>query len=148
MATPKINDQNSANLMKTSRLSKNYVVNIFAAGAAFLAILMYYATKTLSEINFIVMNHPDTSLAAALQDHLYTAAILFFLCFLGFLISTVAYITLLGHRVGGPIVAICAYIRELKKGNYDAKRTLRKNDELVPIMIELQELAQILKKDQ
>jgi hypothetical protein len=52
----------------------------------------------------------------------------------------------LGHRVGGPVVAICNYIQALKAGKYDAPRSLRKNDELTSIMQELNELAEILKK--
>ena len=62
------------------------------------------------------------------------------------MLSTVFYIIVLSHRVGGPSVAIIAFINELKKGNYDFHRNLRINDELVPIMTELKELAEILKQ--
>lgn len=140
-------DQRRAvNYIRTAGLSKGYYLHVLAGGVAFLGILMAYASKILSEVNMVVATIPDAALAASLQDRLMTVAILFFVCFLSFLLCTVFYMVVLSHRVGGPIVAIVHFINELKKGNYDVKRNLRKNDELVPIMLELQDLAKILKE--
>lgn len=60
--------------------------------------------------------------------------------FLAFFLAL--YVT---HRVVGPMVAIRQYIKALKNGDYDAVRTLRKYDELVPIMDDLKELSSKLK---
>jgi signal transduction histidine kinase len=133
------------NYLKTAGLSKGYYLYVFAGGVAFLGILMFYASRLLSEVNIVLANMPDAGLSAALQDRIYTVAILFFICFMAFLTITVFYMIVLGQRVGGPIIAICAYINELKKGNYDAKRSLRKKDELTPIMLELEDLAATLR---
>lgn len=136
------------NYVLTAGLSKGYYVHVLLGGIAFLGILAAYASKILNEVNLIVATIPDADLAALLQERLLTVTTLFFVCFLAFLLCTVFYIIVLSHRVGGPIVAIVHYINELKKGNYDAQRQLRKNDELLPIMLELQDLAKILKGSQ
>lgn len=134
------------NYLKTAGLSRGYYLHIFAGGVAFLGILMAYSSQLLTEINEGIITIQDPELAAGMHDRLYTVAILFFVSFMAFIASTVFYMIVLGQRVGGPVVAICAYIRELKKGNYGAQRKLRKNDELVPIMMELQDLAKTLQK--
>lgn len=134
------------NYIKTAGLSKGYYLHIFAAGVAFLGILLAYASKLLSEVNMIVAAIPDASLSGVLQDRIFMIAMLFFVSFLAFVLSAVFYMIVLGQRVGGPIVAICAVIEELKNGNYEPKRNLRKNDELVPIMDSLKELGAVLKE--
>ncbi len=119
---------------------------MFAGGIAFLGLLMAYASRILAEVNAVALNIPDPGIAADLQDRLFLIAVIFFLSFFAFVTSTVFYMIVLGQRVGGPVIAICAYIQELQKGNYQAKRELRKNDELVPIMTELKILAEELAK--
>jgi signal transduction histidine kinase len=53
---------------------------------------------------------------------------------------------MVSHRIAGPVVAITAFIEELKKGNYDYGRNLRPNDELTLIMDALHDLAPTLKE--
>jgi nitrate/nitrite-specific signal transduction histidine kinase len=134
------------NYLKTSGLRRSYYLHIFAGGVAFLGIIVIYVSHLLAEVQNAVATIPDVELSTFAQDRLLAVAVLFFICFLGFLISTVFYMIVLGHRVGGPVVAICNYIQALKAGKYDAPRSLRKNDELVSIMNELNELAEILRK--
>lgn len=129
------------NYIKSAGLSKGYYLHIFAGGVAFLGILLTYASHLLNEINLVVAAIPDATLSAEIQDRLFMVAIIFFLSFLAFIASTVFYMIVLGQRVGGPVIAICAVIDDLKAGNYQIKRQLRKNDELVPIMNSLHELA-------
>ncbi len=135
-----------ANYLKVSGLSRSYYLHIFAGGVAFLGIILLYVSRLLSEVQTVVQNLPDPQMSANLEDRILAVAILFFVCFGAFLASTVFYMIVLGQRVGGPVVAICAYIEELKAGKFDVRRSLRKNDELQAIMDELQELAAILKK--
>lgn len=136
----------AANYVKMAGLSKGYYLHVFAGGVAFLAIMMAYASRLLSEVNAVAADIPDPMVATNLQDRLFMIAVIFFLSFFAFVTSTVFYLIVVGQRVGGPVIAICAYIQELQKGNYDAKRELRKNDELVPIMAELKILAAKLKE--
>lgn len=136
------------NYLKTSGLRRSYYLHIFAGGVAFLGIIVIYVSRLLGEVQNVVATIPDIELSNSVQDRLLTVALLCFICFLGFLVSTVFYMIILGHRVGGPVVAICNYIQMLKAGKYDQPRSLRKNDELTSIMQELSELAEILKKKQ
>jgi signal transduction histidine kinase len=134
-----------ANFLRTG-LSKGYYLHILSGGIAFLGILMLYAVRLLGQMNTVIETIPDPVLSNNLVEHINTIAILFLISFLCFLGGTVFYMIVLGQRVAGPVIAICSYIEELKAGNYSAKRSLRKNDELVPIMQELRELAEILEK--
>ncbi len=141
-----IEQRRIANYVKMAGLSKGYYLHVFAGGVAFLGILLAYASRLLSEVNAAAATISDPVLSATLQDYLFMIALIFFLSFFAFVASTVFYMIVLGQRVGGPVIAICAYIQELQAGNYDVKRELRKNDELVPIMTELKILAETLKK--
>ncbi|MEM7003103.1 MAG: methyl-accepting chemotaxis protein [Pseudomonadota bacterium] len=55
---------------------------------------------------------------------------------------------ILSHRVAGPMIAILHYIEQIKQGNYDYERELRKSDELQPIHDALQDLARSLREQQ
>ncbi|MEQ1876788.1 MAG: HAMP domain-containing protein [Bdellovibrionia bacterium] len=52
----------------------------------------------------------------------------------------------LSKNVVGPMRALARHIESLKNGNYDHKTTLRKNDELKPLMNGLNELSDKLKE--
>ncbi len=134
------------NYIKQAGLSKGYYLHIFAGGVAFLGILLTYASRLMNEINMVVATIPDAQVAGEIQDRLFMVAVIFFISFLAFMTSTVFYMIVLGQRVGGPVIAICAVIDQLKAGDYVVKRNLRKNDELVPIMNGLHELGAVLKE--
>lgn len=69
------------------------------------------------------------------------------LIFTGLIWSILAFLTLINHRIFGPIDVLKDFIGHLKNGNYDPpKRSLRSNDELKPLMEELNGLADVLKK--
>ncbi len=134
-----------ANYIKSAGLSKGYYLHIFAGGVAFLGILLTYASRLMNEINVVVATIPDVNVAVEIQDRLFMVAVIFFVSFLAFMTSTVFYMIILGQRVGGPVIAICAVIEDFKNGKFETKRQLRKNDELVPIMNSLHELGAVLK---
>lgn len=139
------NQRKVKSMIKTG-LSKSYYLHLFAGGVAFLGILMAFAMQLLARVKVGLESLPDVELSASLTNDISAIAILFLISFLAFLCCTVFYMIVLGHRVGGPVIAICRYIQDLKEGNYNSTRSLRKNDELVPIMTELHELAEVLKK--
>lgn len=66
--------------------------------------------------------------------------------FSAFIIFSFVFALVISHRIAGPVVAIKAFIDELKKGNYDYSRRLRPRDELGDVMDALHELAPILKE--
>ena len=53
---------------------------------------------------------------------------------------------LINHRVGGPMIALIAHIDEIRNGNYDYQRKLRKKDELKPVHEALMNLSRSLKQ--
>lgn len=61
------------------------------------------------------------------------------------LLFSAALAIYLSHRIAGPSRAILAYIDDLKQGQFDSQRVLRKKDDLQPIMASLRELGAILK---
>ena len=65
--------------------------------------------------------------------------------FVAFAVASFVFALMVSHRIAGPLVAITAYIEELKKGNYDYGRKLRPSDELTLIMDGLHELTAVLK---
>ena len=77
--------------------------------------------------------------------HTFQIAQISMVGFVAFAISSFIFALLVSHRIAGPILAITAYIEELKKGNYSYGRNLRPNDELIQIMNGLHELNAILK---
>lgn len=66
--------------------------------------------------------------------------------FAAFILFSFLFALVISHRIAGPVVAIRAYIGQLKAGNYDYQRHLRPRDELMEIMDDLHELAPILKE--
>jgi signal transduction histidine kinase len=65
--------------------------------------------------------------------------------FVAFAIASFIFALMVSHRIAGPVVAISAFIEELKKGNYDYGRNLQPEDELTLIMDPLHELRAVLK---
>jgi hypothetical protein len=136
------------NLVSTAGLRHGHYMYVFAGGVAFLGITMFYVVHLLGQVQASLASIPDMALAGLLQEHLLTIALLFFVSFFIFICTTVYFMVILGNRVGGAVVAICKYIEELKQGNYSAKRSLRRNDELIVIMDGLKDLAESLRRSQ
>ena len=63
-----------------------------------------------------------------------------------FVIYACVIAIILSHRVAGPMTALIDHIEQLKRGNYDYERQLRKNDELHPLHDALRSLARSLKE--
>lgn len=140
------NQRKLSNYIRSAGLFRGYYFVSLFAGVIVLGGLTAYASSLLGEVNAVVAEWPEPALAAGLQQRVLTAAVLFLIGFTVFVFFSAYYLIVLGQRVGGPLVAICAYIDELQKGNYSAKRTLRKNDELVQIMDKLHALARTLEE--
>ena len=62
-----------------------------------------------------------------------------------FIIYASIMAVIFSHRVAGPIIALLACIDELKKGNFEFTRELRKNDLLHPVHEGLKDLGRTLK---
>ena len=142
---------------KGPRKLRNYLINpkqqlrysiyFIASGMALTGVmitLIFFKLRDLSQ-TITKSGALDISVQAKLNGLIFDVTWISLLAFGVFAVIILLYSIVISHRIAGPTVAICAYISELKKGNLDAKRTLRKYDELHPIMDALQELAQTMK---
>ncbi|MBI2603507.1 MAG: hypothetical protein HYW48_10685 [Deltaproteobacteria bacterium] len=76
----------------------------------------------------------------------YTNLVRLLVCFVIFMFVLFFTIFRLTHRYYGPLVAIRRFLAELKNGNYSARVTVRKKDELQDLVETLNELAVELEK--
>lgn len=144
-------------VMKHPRKLKNYLIHpgyqlrfglyFVVSGMALLGTLIaiiFFKLKSLSDA-ISRTGSLDLKSQAMLNELIFDVTWISLTAFAAFSVVIFVYSIIISHRIVGPTVAICAYIEELKKGNLDAKRTLRKYDELHPIMDSLQDFALKLK---
>ncbi len=133
------------NTLESASMAKKYHLHVSAVGVVLLTGFLFYGYFQLTQLHAMAESLADPLLASQFQGRLLKLTILTFLGFLVFISVNIFSMTLLGSRVGGASVAIIAFIRELKQGQYDSNRELRPNDELSGIMVELKSLAEVLK---
>lgn len=144
-------------MIKSPRKIRNYLIRpgyqlrfsfyFIASGLALLGVMIaviFSKLRTLSE-TIAKSGALDIRSQTLLDNLVFEVTWISLFTFACFALIVLVYSIVISHRIVGPTVAICAYIEELKKGNLDAKRTLRKYDELHPIMDSLQEFALMLK---
>jgi len=89
----------------------------------------------------------NAQLSADLNMFLTEVLAINVLTFTGLVWVVLAFLTVMNHRIFGPVESLRDFIGHLKTGNYDPpKRALRSKDELVPLMDELNSLADALKE--
>jgi nitrate/nitrite-specific signal transduction histidine kinase len=144
-------------MIKSPRKIRNYLIRpgyqlrfglyFITSGLALLGVMIaviFSKLRTLSE-TISRSGSLDIKSQTLLNNLIFEMTWISLLTFVAFALIVLVYSIVISHRIVGPTVAICAYIEELKKGNLDARRTLRKYDELHPIMDALQEFALLLK---
>jgi nitrogen fixation/metabolism regulation signal transduction histidine kinase len=143
--------------LRSPRKFKNYLINpkqqlryslyFIASGFALTGIMITLIFLKLRKVSDTIAKSGALDLAsqAKLNELIFDVTWISLLAFGVFCLIIVAYSIIITHRIAGPQVAILAYISELRNGNLDAKRTLRKYDELHPIMDALQDFAEDLK---
>ena len=110
-----------------------------------MAVLFGFTYLKLTEIHELIASLSDQQMAGELSQRIMLISTIMFLSVFTFTAMVSAYLMVVAHRVGGPVVAISRYVREIREGKYDLDRALRDGDELGPIMDELKELARTLK---
>ncbi len=141
------NDRKVRNILLTPKFQLK--LTYYYIGTGILIILatgagVFYKMMVVRDImnNAISTEFSSQSLVS---EQIFQIAQISLLGFVAFAGLSFVFALLVSHRVAGPIVAITAYIRELRKGNYEYDRKLRPNDELTLIMDELHELNEVLK---
>lgn len=125
------------------KLSLYYVVS----GLIFFGTIMGVAWHKLMQVRALMNDNPVMNFHVQTQvnDLMFQIINFTMIGFIAYIIFSSLFALVMSHRIAGPVVAITAFIDQLKAGNYDYKRNLRPNDELTEIMDGLQELASVLK---
>lgn len=136
------------NLLITPKFQMKYMFYFWVSGLSVLGLFLLFIYRKLTQIRYAVSNsgQVDFELQALVSSTIFEITIYALITLFVFSLVTFFYVIIITHRVAGPMIAIQAFINELKKGNYDYRRNLRKYDELHPIMDSLKELADELKK--
>ncbi len=140
------NKRKLKNFFIKPKFQLKYTYYQVAAGFSFFGTTVFLINRKLMEIDVVLQNNVVIDALIQRQLHnLYTDITKITLIgFVSYVAFTFVYAMVMTHRVSGPMIAIVAFIDELKKGNYGFKRKLRRADELVPISESLHELAQLL----
>ena len=137
-----------SNYFLAANNTSSNILGIFALFMIIVSLLLSYCIYLFTEFSISLSSMPgiSSSVVLNLQTSLKYINIIFIITFASIVVFTMAYILIFAQRVGGPMISICKVIDQMKQGNYNIERKLRKNDELEPIMIKLHELARILQK--
>lgn len=137
-----------SNLLLTPKFQLKLTYQYIGVG-----VLIIFATASgviykMMQIRDVMNNSIATDFAAQSQitDYTFHIAQISMVGFVAFAIASFIFALLVSHRIAGPILAITAYIDELKKGNYEYGRKLRPDDELLLIMDGLHDLTDALKE--
>ena len=136
------------NLVIAPRFQLRLCLYYAASGLAFFGGVVSIAFIKIAEIRDLMNQNTEMNFAVQMQvnDKMLEVVQVTLLGFVLYIIFTSVFALLQSHKIAGPVVAITAFIDELKKGNYDYQRSLRPRDELGEIMTGLKELAVVLKQ--
>ncbi len=140
-----------SNLFVKSNLIAKYGKLVLVAWVIAMAISLaghwYLNNQVTDSVLPLLSGAEQTKAQGLFRAFLVRTLIVNILVFTGLIWSILAFLTLMNHRIFGPIDVLKDFISHLKNGNYDPpKRSLRANDELKPLMEELNGLADALKK--
>lgn len=133
------------NYLKSAAFSTS-LTNIFGLCMLIFTALLATTVSLISKLGTSLAAIDDINIKTAtfLQSEISFIGTFFILLFITIMIFTVGFFVIFAQKIGGPMVAICAVIEQLKTGNYEITRELRPGDELNPIMDKLKELGKTL----
>lgn len=131
------------NILVNPSFQLKYGFYFMAGGLCFLGLFVYFIFEQLNRLQLVMARTRilDLSIYRELQEISWQIVLIVSLGCISFMALSFMYAVFITHRIAGPMVAILAFIEELKQGNYESRRHLRKHDELNPIMEKLHELA-------
>jgi len=109
--------------------------------AAYAGSLLYTIMQQIAELKIA-----DPATSEMLIHELRSVGFLFLSVIILLCLLSIFFVFFLAVRVYGPQVALLRFIDQLKAGNYEPYRRLRKEDQLKEIWQGLQELAEVLEK--
>lgn len=118
------------------------------SGLIFFGAVVGVAYHKLTQVQTLMNENPvmNFHLQTQVNDLMLQIIQFTFLGFVAYVVFSSLFALIISHRIAGPIIAIIAFIEQLKQGNYDYQRQLRPHDELTEIMAALRDLAPVLKE--
>jgi len=110
----------------------------------FLMVVVFQVKQTMTTL--AVAYRLDSEVVTAIQAALTSAVYVSILLACGVTFLSVLVGIRLSHRIYGPVVSIKRHIGQLAGGDYKARLTLRKHDDLLDIRDSLNSLAEALEK--
>lgn len=144
-------------MSEQKRQLKNILVNRFqlrlcmyflVSGLVFFGAIVVVAYQKLMSVRALMNQNPtmDFQVQTQVNDLMFETVQFTLAGFVAYIVFTSVFALIMSHRIAGPVIAITAFIEQLRDGNYDYKRNLRPRDELTEIMDALKELAPALKE--
>lgn len=136
------------NLLVTPKFQLKLSLYYMASGLIIIGVMLGLIYNRLIEARELMNNVPvmNFQVQTRVNELMFEIVPISMFGFLAFIIFSFVFALIISHRIAGPVVAINAYIEQLKAGNYEYNRHLRPNDELKEIMNGLHELAAVLKQ--
>jgi len=139
-------DRKISNFLLTPKFQLKLTYYYIGVGGAIIiatgATVFYKMTVIRDIMNTSIVT--DFSAQSKISEQMFLIAQISLMGFVAFAVASFIFALLVSHRIAGPVVAITAFIDELKKGNYHYGRKLRPNDELTLIMDNLHQLKAVL----
>lgn len=136
------------NLLVTPRFQLKLCGYFFASGMIFFVAVLGVAYQKLMEVRSLMNDNPvmNFMVQTRVNDLMFETVQFALVGFVLYIVFTSVFALVMSHRIAGPVIAITAFIDQLREGNFDYKRSLRPRDELKEIMEALQHLAPALKE--
>lgn len=136
------------NLLVTPRFQLKLSFYYIACGLVIIGIMVGLIFNKLMTVRDLMNESPvmDFQIQTRVNELMFDTVQISLLGFLAFIIFSFVFALVVSHRIAGPVIAIRAYIAQLKAGNYEYQRNLRPHDELKEIMDDLHDLAPVLKE--
>jgi len=143
------NNRNLSNFLLTPKFQLKLTYYYIAIGVGIILATLGGVFYKMALIQQIMNDRvvAGISSSALVSEQVLQIALISLLGFVTFAMASFIFALMVSHRIAGPVVAITAYIDELKNGNLDYARKLRPNDELTVIMDRLHALNAKLKQD-
>ncbi len=142
------NDRKLSNFLLTPKFQLKLTYYYIGVGLAIISGTIVAVFYKMSVVRDIMNNNVATDFTSQslISEQMFQIVQISMVGFVAFAIASFIFALMVSHRIAGPVVALTAYIDQLKQGNYDYGRELRPNDELTIIMDGLHELSRTLKE--
>jgi methyl-accepting chemotaxis protein len=143
-------NRNLSNFLLTPKFQLKLTYYYIALGAGIILATLSGVFYKMTLIQQIMNDRVIAGMSSSnlVSEQVLQIALISMIGFVTFAMASFIFALMVSHRIAGPVVAITAYIDELKKGNLDYGRRLRPNDELTVIMDKLHALNAKLKQDE